>query len=310
MSARELLVLGSASAVPTRTRNHNGYLLRWDGHGLLFDPGEGTQRQLILAGAATHDLTWLCVTHFHGDHCLGVPGIIQRISRDGVQHRVDAAFPASGMAYWERLRHATAFHDTATIREHPLAGPAVTLDTGTAPFTLTARRIDHPLEAYGYRLAEPDGVTMIPAELKARGVHGPLIRLLQTAGEVTTPQGRVVRLEECSVPRPGQKVAFVMDTRLCDAVFELAEGVDLLVIESTYLDEEADLADERGHLTAGQAAKVAAEAGVRHLVLTHFSERYRTAEEPRFLEQAAAAFHGDITLVHDLDRVPLAPRRQ
>src|SRR5690349_14193888 len=102
MSVRELLVLGSASAVPTRHRNHNGYLLRWDGHGLLFDPGEGTQRQLILAGQATSDLTWICITHFHGDHCLGVPGIIQRIARDGVQHRVDAAFPASGMAYWER----------------------------------------------------------------------------------------------------------------------------------------------------------------------------------------------------------------
>ncbi|GAA1569865.1 ribonuclease Z [Actinomadura kijaniata] len=309
MSARDLLVLGSASAVPTRNRNHNGYLLRFDGHGLLFDPGEGTQRQMALAGAAAHDLTWICVTHFHGDHCLGVPGIVQRIARDGVAHRVDAAFPASGRVYWERLRHATAFHDTSVIREQPVAGEAAELDTGDAPFTLTARRLSHPVEAYGYRLAEPDGVTMLPRELAARGVRGPLVRRLQVEGRVTAPDGRTVTLAECSVRRPGQKVAFVMDTRLCDGVYALADGVDMLVIESTFLDEDAALARDYGHLTAGQAGKVAAECGVRLLVLTHFSERYRVEDEPRFVEQAAAAYDGEITLVHDLDRIPLPRRR-
>ncbi|WP_067476794.1 ribonuclease Z [Actinomadura hibisca] len=310
MSARDLLILGSASAVPTKNRNHNGYLLRFDGRGLLFDPGEGTQRQLIRAGAAANDVHWICVTHFHGDHCLGVPGMVQRIARDGVAHRVDAAFPASGAVYWERLRHATAFHDTDVIHEQPLSGEVTALDTGDAPFSLVARRLSHPVEAYGYRLAEPDGVTMLPAELTRRGVRGPLVRRLQDEGQVIAPDGTTVTLAECSVPRPGQKVAFVMDTRLCDAVLELADGVDMLVIESTFLDEETDLATAHGHLTAGQAGKVAAEAGVRLLVLTHFSERYRQEDEPRFLEQAAAAFGGEIVLVHDLDRVPLPPRRR
>ncbi|XVQ12585.1 ribonuclease Z [Spirillospora sp. CA-255316] len=309
MSVRELIVLGSASAVPTKTRNHNGYLLRWDGHGLLFDPGEGTQRQMTHAGVTASDLTWLCVTHFHGDHCLGVPGIVQRIARDGVEHRVEAVFPASGAKYWERLRHAAAFHDTAPIHEQPVSGEAMRLETGDAPFTLTARRLDHYVEAYGYRLEEPDGVTMLPAELAARGVRGPLVRRLQEDGAVTTPDGRTVALEECSVRRPGQKVAFVMDTRLCPAVYELADGVDMLIIESTFLDEDESLAAERAHLTAGQAAAAAAAGGVRHLVLTHLSERYRAEDEERFLRQAAARFSGEITLVHDLDRVPVPRRR-
>ena len=78
MSLRELLVLGTASQVPTRHRNHNGYLLRWDGRGLLFDPGEGTQRQMIRNGVSATDITRILITHFHGDHCLGLPGIIQR----------------------------------------------------------------------------------------------------------------------------------------------------------------------------------------------------------------------------------------
>jgi ribonuclease Z len=309
MSVRDLIVLGSASAVPTKARNHNGYLLRWDGRGVLFDPGEGTQRQMTRAGVAANDITWICVTHFHGDHCLGVPGVVQRIARDGVEHPVDAAFPASGREYWDRLRHAAVFRDTGVIRERPVSGERMTLDTGDAPFTLLARRLSHPVEAYGYRLEEPDGRTMLPAELAARGVRGPLVRRLQEEGRVTAPGGRTVTLEECSVARPGQKVAFVMDTRLCDGVRELADGVDMLVIESTFLHEDAALATEYGHLTSAQAAAVAAAAGVRHLVLTHFSERYRVEDEHRFLDEASAVFGGEITLVHDLDRIPLPPRR-
>ncbi|MFI0351536.1 ribonuclease Z [Actinomadura sp. 9N407] len=310
MSVRDLLVLGSASAVPTKTRNHNGYLLRWDGHGLLFDPGEGTQRQMAFAGVTASDLHWVCVTHLHGDHCLGVPGIVQRIARDGVEHEVNAVYPASGAEYWRRLRHATAFRDTDVIREQPVSGPGMRLDTGGAPFSLSALRLDHTEEAYGYRLEEPDGVTMLPAELAASGVRGPLVRRLQEEGRVTAPDGRTVTLEECSVQRPGQKVALVMDTGVCDAAYELARDVDMLIIESTYLDEEADLARERKHLTAREAAAIAAAGGARLLVLTHFSERYRAEDEPRFLRQAAAAFTGDIVVAHDLDRIAMPSRRR
>ncbi|WP_242885674.1 ribonuclease Z [Actinomadura litoris] len=306
MSARDLIVLGSASAVPTKSRNHNGYLLRWDGHGLLFDPGEGTQRQMAHAGVSAHDVSWICVTHFHGDHCLGVPGIVQRVARDGVEHPVDAAFPASGLHFWERLRHASAFRDTDVIREHPVSGDRATL--AEEPFTLVARRLSHPVEAYGYRLEEPDGVTMLPDALAERGVRGPLVRRLQKDGRVEAG-GRRVTLEECSVRRPGQKVAFVMDTRVCEGARELADGVDMLVIESTFLHEDEALATEYGHLTSTQAAAIAAGAGVRHLVLTHFSERYKSDDEHRFLDEASRVFGGEITLVHDLDRVPMPPRR-
>jgi ribonuclease Z len=296
--------------VPTRERNHNGYLLRWDGHGILFDPGEGTQRQMSRAGVAAGDVTWICVSHFHGDHCLGVPGVIQRIARDEVDHPVRAAFPASGAGYWRRLRHATVFQDTDVIREQPVSGEETRLDTADAPFTLTALRLSHSVEAYGYRLDEPDGVTMLPAELAARGIAGPLIGELQREGRVTAPGGRTVTLAECCVRRPGQSVAFVMDTRLCGAVHTLAGGVDLLVIESTYLDEEAALADAYGHLTAGQAGRVAADAGVRRLLLAHFSERYGLEDEERFRAQAAAAYDGDIVLARDLDRVAVPVRRR
>lgn len=317
MSTRDLIVLGTSSAVPTRERNHNGYLLRWDGHGILFDPGEGTQRQLLRAGLSAHDITWICLTHFHGDHCLGVPGVIQRIARDGVAHQVRAVYPASGADYWRRLRHAAIFADTDVIAEQPIGGDVngengeeVRVDAVGAPFTLTARRLSHGVESYGYRLAEPDGVTMVPERLAAYGIRGPLVGERRRTGRVVAPDGRTVDLADCSVPRPGQTAAFIMDTRLCDAVAKLADGVDLLVIESTFLDEHADLAADYGHLTAAQAGRVAAECGVRRLVLTHFSERYGVADRSRFADEAAAVFQGDIVIAEDLVRVPVPRRRR
>ncbi|AZS87399.1 ribonuclease Z [Streptomyces griseoviridis] len=300
MSVRELVVLGTASQVPTRHRNHNGYLLRWDGEGILFDPGEGTQRQMLRAGVAAHDLNRICVTHFHGDHSLGLAGVIQRINLDRVPHEITAHYPRSGKRFFDRLRYATAYRETVGLTEVPVDRDG---DLATTPgYTLQAHRLSHPVESYGYRLVEPDGRRMLPERLAAHGIAGPDVGRLQREG---TLDG--VSLADVSEVRAGQRFAFVMDTRLCDGVHALAEGCDLLVIESTFLDEDTDLAVEHGHLTAGQAAAVAVGAGVRHLVLTHFSQRYHDPAE--FERQArAAGFQGELTVARDLLRVPVPKR--
>ncbi|CAL9567603.1 ribonuclease Z [Streptomyces sp. Tu 3180] len=301
MSVRELVVLGTASQVPTRHRNHNGYLLRWDGEGILFDPGEGTQRQMLRAGVAAHDLNRICVTHFHGDHSLGLAGVIQRINLDRVPHEVTAHYPRSGQRFFDRLRYATAYRETVALTEAPVDadGPLAV----TPGYTLEARRLSHPVESFGYRLLEPDGRRMLPDRLAAHGVRGPDVGRIQREGALGG-----VSLEDVSEVRRGQRFAFVMDTRLCEGVYALAEGCDMLVVESTFLDEDEELAVEYGHLTAGQAARVARDADVRHLVLTHFSQRYTDPAE--FERQArAAGYDGDLTVAHDLLRVPLPKRR-
>jgi ribonuclease Z len=302
--ARELVVLGTASQTPTRTRNHNGYLLRWDGEGLLFDPGEGTQRQMLLAGVASSAVTRICLSHFHGDHCLGLPGVVQRMALDRVQRPVSAYYPASGQVWFDRLRSASAFHDTVDLRPEPVHDDGVLARWPSG--VLEARRLEHPVESFGYRLVEPDGRRMLPDRLAAAGVAGPDVGRLQRDG-VLRVGGRTVELAEVSLPRRGQRFAFVMDTRLCDAVGALADGVDLLVVESTFLTEDAALADRYGHLTARQAGEVAARCGVRRLVLTHFSQRY--PDPRRYAEEAATVYHGDLVVAADLDRVPVPPRR-
>ncbi|MEV6048927.1 ribonuclease Z [Streptomyces xanthochromogenes] len=301
MSVRELVVLGTASQVPTRHRNHNGYLLRWDGEGILFDPGEGTQRQMLRAGVAAHDLNRICVTHFHGDHSLGLAGVIQRINLDRVPHPVTAHYPLSGEHFFDRLRYATAYRESVRLGQEPVAGEGAVLAT-TDAYTLEARRLSHPVESYGYRLVEPDGRRILPELLAEHGIKGPDVGRLQREGELNG-----VTLDDVSETRRGQRFAFVMDTRMCEGVHALADGCDMLVIESTFLDGDVQLALDHGHLTAGQAAAVARDAGVRHLVLTHFSQRYSDPEE--FERQArAVGFEGELTVAADLIRVPLPKR--
>ena len=303
MTQRELLVLGSSAQTPTRRRNHNGYLLRWDRELLLFDPGEGTQRQLIHAGMSGARISRICITHFHGDHCLGLPGIIQRLSLDQARGPVHAYFPVEGAPYFDRLRTAAAFHEITELVAHPCSSGVV----ATSPsFELSALALEHRIPTLGWRLAEPARQHFLPERLAAKGVEGPDVGRLQRDGTVKTPQG-TVQLEDVTEVRPGQRFAFVMDTVLCDAAFELAADADLLVCEATYLTADEHLAREYKHLTAAQAARIAADSGARRLVLTHFSQRYEDVE--RFAQEAGEIFP-DVVLAEDLMRVGVPPPRK
>ena len=299
---RELVVLGTASQVPTRTRNHNGYVLRWDGQTVLFDPGEGTQRQLTLAGVSPTRITAICITHAHGDHCLGLPGVLQRLSLEGVTGPVPLVYPAAAEEYIDRLRRASAYEDRLVLDPHPVseAGPVLHLPG----LVLEARPLRHRVPTFGYRLVEPDGRRMLADRLAARGIAGPDVRRLQHDGVLLTPQGPV-HLADVSAPRPGQRFAFVMDTGRCPEALALAQDADLLVCEATFGDAEAALAPLYGHLTARQAGEMARDAGARRLVLTHFSQRY--ADVSPLLAQAGEAF-ADVVVAEDLARIPVPDR--
>jgi ribonuclease Z len=302
VSDRELIVLGTASQAPTRERNHNGYVLRFDDEVILFDPGEGTQRQMLLAGVSPASITRICITHFHGDHCLGLPGLVHRLSLDQVERPVEVHFPASGQVYFDRLCTAAIRADRLEVRPRPVHGDGVIAETASG--RLQAAALDHTVDAIGYRLTEPDGRRMLPDELATRGIEGPDIGRVRDAGAITVG-GRRITLAEVSAHRPGQAVAFVMDTRWCDGALRLAQGADLLVCEATFCEPEAALAEAYGHLTAAQAGRLAARAGARRLVLTHFSQRY--PDEGVFAAEAAA-FADDVVAARDLHRVSVPDR--
>ena len=304
---RYVTFLGTASQVPTRLRNHNALFLLWDDLGILFDPGEGTQRQMTLAGLSASQITHVAITHFHGDHCLGLAGIIQRLSLDCVGHPVEVIYPASGQPFFERLRHASIFHDSATIvprAVHVTPGEEVEVcRAGTA--RLLAHHLEHSVDCQGYRLSEDEGRRMLPEKLEQAGVRGPAVRALMREGRLEVG-GRTVLLEEVSEHRPGQAFALVMDTRPCPGAEALAHNADLLVCESTYLESEAREAHDHFHMTAAGAARLARSAGARRLALTHFSQRYPSAEPFR---AEASALHPDVVVAEDLVQAAVPGRR-
>jgi ribonuclease Z len=302
MSARELVVLGTSAQVPTRQRNQNGYVLRWDDQAILFDPGEGTQRQMLLAGISTSSIKAICITHFHGDHCLGLPGVLARFTLDQLHDPVDLYFPASGAAYIERLRHAAVFDEWRHLRPHPMPLDGAVIDRGS--FQLIAAPLDHTVDTLGWRLEEPDRRHVLAERLARHGIEGPEVGRLVRTGSLDLAPGRIT-LDEVSEPRTGQRFAFIMDTAPCDAAIALATEVDLVVCESTFLAPEEALARRYRHLTARQAGQIAAEAGARRLVLTHFSQRY--PDETRFVSEAGA-LSPDVVAARDFSIITV-PRR-
>lgn len=301
MSGRELLVLGTASQAPTRDRNHNGYLLRWDGYGVLFDPGEGTQRQLVLAGVPSSAIDLICITHLHGDHCFGLPGVLARMSLDGRCGQIEILFPDPYPDVMDHLLHAAV--GSTSVTPVPVAcGEGIV--RSAPPLRISARWLEHRIPALGWRLEEPDGRRMDRDALERAGVTGAAVGELIEQGSITTPKG-TFSLEELSRPRRGQSFALIMDTRSCQAALELAQGVDLLVCESTFLAGDEAMAEEYGHMTARQAATLAREAGARHLVLTHFSQRY---PDQTLFEREAAEIFPDVVAARDLISIAFPSR--
>ncbi len=288
LSLRELAILGCGSQQHTRERNHNAYLLRWKTEGFLFDPGEATQRQFIFAKIAPTAVTRIFVSHFHGDHCLGLGAMILRLNLDKVPHPVHIYYPESGKRYFDNLRYSSIYTQTITIVEHPVkVGKDMTLVDETEDFFIYGSMLNHGIDCIGWRIQEKDIRKCVASELKERGVHGPAVRTLLETGFVMTPSGRV-DLDDVSYVRPGDSVAVVIDTLKCPQAVELAKNVNLLLIESTYLDKERDLAESYKHMTALQAAQIAKEADAKKMVLTHFSARY--PDQSLFEDEAKSIF--------------------
>lgn len=284
MTVRDLTILGCSSQQPTRLRNHGAYLFRWNEEGLLFDPGEGTQRQFIFANIAPTCVTRIFISHFHGDHCLGVGSMLMRLNLDKVRHPIHCYYPASGKKYFDRLRYGTIYHETITVVEHPISSEGV-VEEGA--FRIEAAFLDHGVENIGWRITEAPRRKFDKDKLKQTGISGPLIRTLQEAGELTV-EGRRIALDDVSTLCEGDSIAVVIDTRPCHNAVHLAKNARMLLCESTYLEEHRELARHHHHLTAREAAAIAKEANAQQLILTHFSARYLDLSP--FVTEAAELF--------------------
>jgi len=300
MSVKDLVILGSSSQQPTRKRNHGAYLFRWNDEGLLFDPGEGTQRQFIYANVAPTCVTRIFISHFHGDHCLGFGSMLMRLNLDKVTHPIHCYYPASGKKYFDRLRYGTIYHETIQVIEHPVTESGLVEDDGK--FRIEAAFLEHGIDNIAWRITEPNRRKFDAQKLKEAKVLGPLVRTLEELGEITV-EGQQIRIDDVSWVRQGDAIVIISDTRFCSNAIEIARGAKLLLCESTYLEEHRDLATKHYHLTAKQAAQIAHDADVEKLILTHFSARYLN---PRDFEIEARTIFPNAYAAEDLKIFPIS----
>jgi ribonuclease Z len=278
----DLVFLGTAGSMPTAQRNPSATLLRREGERLLFDCGEGTQRQLLRSAIGLVELKEIFLTHYHADHYLGLPGMLKTFALRGREVPITIYGPPGLAELFGALRRIfgklTYRYELVELR----AGDVI--PRRDPDYELRAFAVAHGVSAIGYALVEHERPGRFDVDAAdALGVPaGPERGALQRGDSVTLPDGRVITPDAVlGPPRPGRTVVLAGDTAPSPSVVEAARGADVLVHEATFLDDERARAIETAHCTAAQAAEVAQEAGVRLLVLTHLSNRYFGPEAAR-----------------------------
>lgn len=294
----EVTFLGTSGAIPTTERNPSGLLIAREGDRLLFDCGEGTQRQMMRYNTG-FDIGHVFLTHLHGDHVLGLPGLTQTWDFNDREAPLAIHTPAGTNSRIERLLTATDDGPSYPVRIHQVEAGDVVLDREA--YEIRAFEVDHRTRAVGYALIEAERKGRFDREKAEEELDippGPKYSKLHE-GEPIEHDGRTIQPEEVvGPPRPGRRVVYTGDTRPTDGTVETAADADLLIHDGTFTQAHAERARDTAHSTAREAATVAQEANATRLALTHISTRH-TGEAWKLEEEARAAFDGEIVVPDD-----------
>jgi ribonuclease Z len=291
--------LGTSAGRPTLSRGASALAIAAEGAWVLCDCGEGAQLSALRAGLSFSRLDAVLITHLHGDHFNGLPGLLGTLGLEGRERPLVVAGPRGIASLLEALARAGSLGvGGMPVHIVELEGEGGTLDLAgemPAAFEVKARPLAHRVPTFGYRVALPDrpGTLDVEAAVAAGIPRGPLLAQVKEGRPLVLPDGRQVDGSRFVGPaRRGPSVAYVLDTTPCQAGVELGRGADVLVHESTYEHARAELAHSRGHSTGTEAAQIAAEAGAGTLLLTHFSpsvDGERVADEARAIHPRVVA---------------------
>jgi len=295
----ELIFLGTSSMVPTKERNHSSILLLYEDEGILFDCGEGTQRQLRFAGIKPTRITKIFITHWHGDHVLGLPGLIQTLGSSEYSRVLKIYGPSGTKQRFAAMLEAFAFEEKIELDIFEIESGVVFEDER---FYVETMPLEHSIETLGYNFIEKPRRKIRVDLIKNLGIpEGPILGKLQNNKSIEW-KGKTVTPEEATFLEGGKKITFLTDTVLTDNCIKLAKEADLLVCEATYLSTMEEKAEKYKHMTAKQAAFIANRANVKKLVLTHFSQRYKTTLE---VEEDARDNFNNIICAEDFMRIKI-----
>ncbi len=286
----EVVFLGTAGSVPTKERGMPGISLTYDGSMLLFDCGEGTQLQMLRQGLNAQRLKAIFISHIHGDHTIGIAGLVRSLAING---RREALYIYVPTGYENMIKRLITF-DKALIGYtiNVIGAKSGTVYRGRG-FSVSAFRLKHTVETCGYAFKEDDRLRFIKSECDRLGIKGTLFSELERKGSIKV-NGRRVRIAEVTRLQKGRKIVYATDTRPVKSTVSASINSELLIHEASYTDGEAELARSRGHSTAAEAAGIAKKAHAKRLAITHFSARYK--EPAELLNQARRVFRNTVAV--------------
>jgi len=288
-----LSFLGTGNAVPTKKRNHTAILLNYKDQSLLFDCGEGTQRQFKFLGISATKLTKLFITHWHGDHILGIPGLFQTLAMLNYNKTLEVYGPKKTKYYLELM--SELFKDLK-IKFKVKEIESAILDFGD--FKIESRPMKHNTPSNAYSFIIKDKLRLDKAKLKKLKIpNSPLIKQLQQGKDIII-NGKKIKSSSVTYKEKGKKITIILDTLMNPETIDLAKNSDILICESTFSEKDKEKAREYWHLTAKQAAEIAKKAKCKSLILTHISERYENALF--LIEKEAKKIFKNTTIAKDL----------
>lgn len=285
--------------VPTKERNTSAVLISHKAENILIDCGEGTQRQLRLAGIKPTKITKILISHWHGDHVLGLPGLIQTMGASEYNGILKIYGPKGSRKHIEKMLDAFVFGNLVEFKVVDITEKKF---FDAKDFFLEALPLEHGIACLGFNFVEKDRRKINIKAVKKLGIpDGPLLGKLQE-GKSITFKGQKVKPEQTTYVVRGKKISYIADTLLCDNCIKLAENADLMISEAVYDSSLEEKALEYKHLTAKQAGLIANQANVKKLVLTHFSQRYKNTQE---IEEDARTVFNNIICAEDFMKIKL-----
>ncbi|WP_435334136.1 ribonuclease Z [Haloarchaeobius sp. TZWWS8] len=296
--------LGTSGAVPTTQRNPSALYCQREGEGFLFDCAEGTQRQMMRFGTG-FGVDHIFVTHTHGDHVLGIPGLLQTMDFNERDEPLSIHCPAGERGLIDGLVKATGTRPSFPVHIDEIRAGDVVFEG--EEYEIRAFDVEHRTNAVGYALVEDDRKGRFDREhAEELGVPvGPKFSALHRGESVELDDGTVVEPEQVvGEPRPGRRFVYTGDTEPVAATVDVAQNADLLVHDATFAEDNRERAGQTGHSTAKQAAEIARRAGVRRLALTHISSRY-AGDASDHQREAREVFDGECFVPEDGDTVEI-----
>jgi len=291
--------------MPTKTRNLPSVVVKRENEVLMFDCGEGTQKQMILSRIGFNKKMMIFITHMHGDHVLGLPGMLQSMSLLGRSKELNVYGPQGIKDFIESVNRTVQSQLVFPLQVHEIGPGRVLNEPG---YEIKAIRASHVIPCLSYGLVErPKPGRFYPGKAKALGVpKGPLWKKLQLGQDVKIG-GRIVKSSNVvGSARPGAKLVYAVDTRPCSTVRRLAASTDLLIHDGSFDDSMKDKAREYGHSTASEAANLAKQANVKQLILTHISAMYT---DPNVLLREARKIYRRTLIAKDLMAIEVKPSK-